>query len=170
MPQGSSDDRYSNGALQNGSGSDDIVLVYVNSDQKRDEEMQSEASGTAKISVENSRTQPSDGALQDDNSADDVTLVYIEPISDEAEPATCSQRKTDEESSTSTAKFDGQSDIATADHGKNAKNDVTEDFVSHGYDAAHDGGNLPGYEALDQIKREIEEKSRYQKLIKRKVA
>ena len=123
---------------QNDSGSDDIVLVYVlpNSDQKLDEEGQSEADGAAKISrlqeEENSRLQPDNGALEDDNSTDDVALVYIEPISDEPEPATCSQ-------------------------------------ANGGDDVINDGGSVPGYQALDKRKREIEEKSRYKKLIKRKV-
>ena len=160
-PQGSSEDRYKNGALQNDSGSDDIVLVYVlpNSDQKPKEERQSEAGEASKISVDNSPLPPSDGALEDDNSTDDVALVYIEPISDEPQPATCSP-----------------SNIATADHGRNAKNDATADGVSqanggrHGHDIANGGQNVPGYQPLDQQKREAEEKSRYQKLIKRKVA
>ena len=175
-PQSPSDGLYSNGALQNDSGSDDIVLVYVlpNSDQKPEEERQSEAGEAAIISVENSRLQPSNGELEDDNSTDDVALVYIEPISDEPETATCSQCITNEEPST--VKFDGISNVATIEHGRNARNDVTADGVSQasgggqGDDVANDGGNVPGYQALNQKKREFEEKSRYQKLIKRKVA
>ena len=178
LPQRSREDRYSNGALQNDSGSDDIVLVYVfpNSDQKPQEEMQSETGGATKISVENSRLQPSDCLLEDDNSTDDVALVYTEPISDEPEQVTCSQCKTEKESSISTAKFDDQSDTGTADHDSNSKNNATADGVSQtnsrkqGHDFANGGENLPGYQPLNQQKREVEEKSRYQKLIKRKVA
>ena len=175
-PEGSSDDCCSNRALQNDRGSNDVALVYVlpNSDQKP-EERQSEAGRTAKITVENSRLPPSDGAPEDDNSAEDVALVYIGPILEEPEPATCSQYKTEENSSSSTAKLDGQSDIGTADHGSNS-NDVTAHGIStangrrQGHDVEKDGENVPGYQPLDEKKREVEEKSRYQKLIKRKVA
>ena len=174
-PQGCSDDCYSNRTLQNDSGSNDVVLVYVlpNSDQKP-EGRQCEAGRAGKIPVENSRLPPSDDALEDGNSAEDVALVYIGPISDEPEPATCSQFKTEEKSSTSTAKRGDQSYIGTADHGSNS-NDVTALGISQanggrqGHDVANTGGNVPGYQPLDQEKREVEEKSRYQKLIKRKV-
>ena len=175
-PQGSGDDRYSNGELQNNSRSDDIVLVYVlpSSDQKLNERRQSEAGGAAKITVEMSGLQPNDSARKDFNSSDDIELVYIEPISDGPEPGTNSE--TDQGSAKTKAKFDDKSNISSEDHGRNTRNDITEDVVSKAngrrqyHDAADGEGNVPDYQALNQKKREIEEKSRYQKLIKRKVA
>ena len=175
-PQGSGDDRSSNGALQSNSRSDDIVLVYVlpSSDQKLDERKQSEAGGAAKITVENSRFPPNDSVHKDFSSSDDIELVYIEPISDGPEPGTYSE--TNQGSAKTKAKFDDKSNISSEDHGRNTRSDITEDVVLQAngrrqhQDAADGEGNVPGYQALNQKERKIEEKSRYQKLIKRKVA
>ena len=159
-------DHYNNGAVKNDSVIDDIVLVNVlpSSDQKLDERRQSEVGKAAKILAENSRLQPNDSEHKDGNSSDDVELVYIEPITDNPQQATCSQRKTDQESATR-AKFDEESNIASPDHGG-----LSQAIGGRqGHDGANGEGNLPGYQALDQNKREIEEKSRYQKLIKSKV-
>ena len=128
----------------------------------------------------------SNDRYSDGNSrSDDIVLVYVLPNSDQKLNA---ERQSE---ASEAAKISGEISRLQPSDGALDDDDSTDDVAlvyiepisdepelatcsqanggRQGEDDANAGGNVPAYQALNQKEREIEAKSRYQKLIKRKV-
>ena len=134
------------------------------------------------VSIEEPKISTQCPSDQNDSGGDDIVLVYVLPNSDQ---------KLDVEGQ---SEADGAAKISVENsrlqpsngalQDDNSTDDVALVYIepisdepepatcsqaNGGDDVINDGGSVPGYQALDEKKREIEEKCRYKKLIKRKV-
>ena len=171
----------------------DEIQTEVASEDEMSKESTLQASSTNKETILKHKISPqspsddcySNGMLQNDSVSDDIVSVYVLPNSDqkldvegqsEADGAAKISAENSHLQPSDSALEDGNSTDDVALVYIEPISDGTEPATCsqanggrQGDDVANDGGNVPDYQVLDQKKRKIEAKSRYQKLIKRKV-